>query len=375
MHWYDNDQTDEGAAFVYIGSATGLNTVPAWIAEGNQDEAGFGCSVATAGDVNGDGYSDVIVGALQYHNGQELEGAAFVFTGSASGLSTTPAWMAEGDQEGAWFGYSVATAGDVNGDGYSDVIASAIYYSNPEIDEGAAFVYYGGGGPGVPLRSQQLRADASAPIAPLGRAGFGLFKIASIGRTPFGRGDVKLQWQVAPLGGTFDPAINPVQSAANWSDSGVTGTELHRTLLLDDGDGPYIWRMRTKYNPVNNPFQGHGPWLTLAANGLLETDLRRVHPCVLPDEACWLYSVVKSGTDYTLNWQDPNQPDQRTGWNIRRSNDPGLAKDTWLLIGTNVVDMDAGTPNYQYTDFTGDAGDWYYQVTTYNANCPAEGPF
>ena len=85
----------------------------------------FGVSVATAGDVNGDGYSDVIVGAHDYDSDQTDEGRAYVYLGSASGLASSPAWTAEGDQAGADFGISVATAGDVNGDGYSDVIVGA----------------------------------------------------------------------------------------------------------------------------------------------------------------------------------------------------------------------------------------------------------
>ena len=117
----------------------------------------------------------------------------------------------------------------------------------------------------------------------------------------------------------------------------------------------------------------------VAANGLMEADLRSVPACVVPDEPCWLYSVTKSGTAYTLNRQDPNQPDQRTGWNIRRSNNAALPKSSWPLVGSNVVDMDAGTPNDQWTDHSGDdpspASVWYYEVTTYNTNCPAEGPF
>jgi hypothetical protein len=138
------------------------------------------------------------------------------------------------------------------------------------------------------------------------------------------------------------------------------------------------------YRTATTPFQPFGPWHSIAANAASETDLRgSLAPlppaCVPPDEPCWLYSVTKSGTNYTLNWQDPNQSNQRTGWNIRRSNDAGLPKSTWPLVGSNVVDMDAGAANYQWTDHSGDDPTpslvWYFQVTTYNLNCPAEGPF
>src|SRR6185503_7598863 len=113
--YYDNGQTDEGAAFIYHGSSSGITTTLQTQLECNQASASMG-NVASAGDVNGDGYSDVIVGAWQYDNGQSDEGRAFVYLGSAGGLSTSAAWTAESDQTLAAFGNAVATAGDVNGD-------------------------------------------------------------------------------------------------------------------------------------------------------------------------------------------------------------------------------------------------------------------
>ena len=100
-------------------------------------------SVASAGDVNGDGYGDVIVGAFEHDNGQTNEGRAYVYLGSAAGLGTVPAWTAESDRSGARFGISVATAGDVNADGYSDVIVGAHRYSQGQLGEGRTFLYLG----------------------------------------------------------------------------------------------------------------------------------------------------------------------------------------------------------------------------------------
>jgi hypothetical protein len=143
---YSNDpdnQSSEGAVFVFYGSPSGLSATPDWIVESNQANAAFGTSVATAGDVDNDGYDDVIVGAPGYSNGEINEGAAFVYYGSAMGPITTPNWRVESNQIDANLGWSVATAGDVNGDNYDDVIVGAPNYDTVERNEGAAFVYYG----------------------------------------------------------------------------------------------------------------------------------------------------------------------------------------------------------------------------------------
>ncbi|MFN8177215.1 MAG: FG-GAP-like repeat-containing protein [bacterium] len=139
----DAPLTDEGSAFVYLGGPSGLSTTPVWVGKGNQAGANFGWSVAGAGDVNGDGYSDVIVGARQYDGAFTDEGRAFVYYGSPAGVDSTAAWHVDGGQAGALFGWSVATAGDVNGDGFADVIVGAYKEDATWVDEGQARVYLG----------------------------------------------------------------------------------------------------------------------------------------------------------------------------------------------------------------------------------------
>ena len=133
---------DDSAA-VYPLVVDPLATTAAWIGESNQAGAWYGWSVSSAGDVNGDGFSDVLVGAPSYSNGESAEGRAYLYHGSAAGLSTTAAWTGESDQEGAQYGRSVSSAGDVNGDGYSDVLVAAPFYSNGEYYEGRAYLYHG----------------------------------------------------------------------------------------------------------------------------------------------------------------------------------------------------------------------------------------
>src|SRR5438034_1355257 len=122
------------------GLASAIPLAFDWTAVGHQSGVGFGGSVASAGDVNGDGYDDVIAGAPSYDLGAIDEGRAFLFLGSPAGLSIAPDWTVEGHQSYAYFGSSVASAGDVNGDGYDDVIAGAPTYDRGGVtDEGRAF--------------------------------------------------------------------------------------------------------------------------------------------------------------------------------------------------------------------------------------------
>jgi hypothetical protein len=141
--FYTNGQDNEGMAFVFYGSESGLSSAPGWTGEIDQSGAGFGASVGTAGDVNRDGFDDLVVGAPNYTDGETDEGAAFVFLGSEEGLRIRPDWMDEADQEGAEFGTSVGTAGDVNGDNCSEVIVGSPHHSLTAEDAGAAFVFYG----------------------------------------------------------------------------------------------------------------------------------------------------------------------------------------------------------------------------------------
>ena len=137
---------DEGKAYVYLGGPAGLAPSPAWTASGDvRSSAAFGQAVASAGDVNGDGYDDVIVGAPRHDAAGFDAGKAFLYLGGPSGLGGAEAWMSGGDdQREAVYGFSVASAGDVDQDGYSDIIVGT--YDSPASvtqGQGKAFLYPG----------------------------------------------------------------------------------------------------------------------------------------------------------------------------------------------------------------------------------------
>ncbi len=162
---------DEGAVFVYYGADGALDPTYDWWCHAGVQWAHLGWGMGPAGDVNGDGYDDIIVGGFDYTN-FAFE-AAMVFHGSTNGLDPdgsrpigTPLnadWVVTSDQPNAYFGIHVGTAGDVNGDGYDEVMVGAPYYDMGQTNEGVAFLWYGsaaGLGPDTSSSSADWRAES-----------------------------------------------------------------------------------------------------------------------------------------------------------------------------------------------------------------------
>ena len=139
---YDHGQTNEGRAYLYLGTYGGMTQAAAWTDESNQADASFGNSVACAGDLNGDGFSDVVIGANRFDDKMSNVGKLYVYMGSANGFSLYPDWTMTGNQIDGNLGISVNAAGDINGDGYGELIAGA-YSNNVQDPIGNVFIYYG----------------------------------------------------------------------------------------------------------------------------------------------------------------------------------------------------------------------------------------
>ena len=140
---YDKPTIDEGAVFIYYGSPTGINPIVGLILESDQLSAHFGNAIAGGGDFNNDGYDDLVIGAFEYDNGQSNEGRIYIYMGSSSGLISTPVLTIESNQVSAKFGYALDEAGDINGDGFSDLVVGAQLYDNGQTNEGTTYIYYG----------------------------------------------------------------------------------------------------------------------------------------------------------------------------------------------------------------------------------------
>ncbi len=129
-----------GAARVYLGG-TAMDTVADVTILGASANAQLGESVARLGDVDGDGADDFLVGAFNESSGL---GAARVYLGGAGLDEVADIELLGSDPSAGYFGYSVAGAGDVNGDGGQDIIVGAY---NESAGLGTARIYLGTSGP------------------------------------------------------------------------------------------------------------------------------------------------------------------------------------------------------------------------------------
>jgi hypothetical protein len=124
-----------GRARIYLGGPAMDNVTDLELSEGSVYDA-FGYSVSGAGDVNGDGIPDIIIGAPDNQTG----GQAYIFYGGWP-MSGKPDVLLTGDQTNDGFGFSVSGAGDQNQDGFDDVVVGAPWGADKT---GSAYLCFGG---------------------------------------------------------------------------------------------------------------------------------------------------------------------------------------------------------------------------------------
>ena len=129
---------------MYYGGSTGVisSSEQKVTRSGPPEDDGFGSAVSNAGDVNGDGYGDIVVGALQLNS---LAGASFVRYGGASGIRTgiEVELRTQSGATGALFGSAAAGGGDFDADGYDDLIVGAFNNFVTQAAGGAVYAFHG----------------------------------------------------------------------------------------------------------------------------------------------------------------------------------------------------------------------------------------
>jgi len=148
---------DPGISSVQASYSLGdLDGANGFVLEGIDVDDNSAWSVSNAGDVDGDGYDDILIGAIEADlGGDEQAGETYVVFGKASGftasvdlgvLDGSDGFVLEGIDVYHESGWSVSTAGDVNGDGYADILIGA-YLADPNgRNSGETYVVFGKSG-------------------------------------------------------------------------------------------------------------------------------------------------------------------------------------------------------------------------------------
>lgn len=212
-------RTNAGRVQVYLGSPAGLPSAASVTLDGPEAGERFGSHLRVSGDLNGDGFTDLVVGApLATVGGVANAGRVYVYFGSASFPSapaglTNPTVLADGGA-GSSFGWRLLTSVDVNGDGLRDVLVGAPGHNGAGERVGSVFVYLGSATRGVEV-SPFARVNGVSCGDDFGRGlsnqgdinrdGYGDF-VVSATRAASGR----TSWVMCP--GDFGPAHGAVYS-------------------------------------------------------------------------------------------------------------------------------------------------------------------
>ena len=235
----DNGFVDEGNMCLYLGSPAGLALEPAWTVWGGQTVAYLGTWTKGAGDINADGYDDIVVGATMWDGAASDCGQARVYLGNATGAGAEPVWTFEGGGVNSRFSNSVGGAGDVNHDGYADIVIGEPRYSDEGRPErGRVLLFLGG--PNGPSREPDWQALGPVAYMHFGFVAFGVgdidrdgFDDIAIGAPQYTEGK-RVHLGVAEV---YRGGPNGCEATATWRTIGDTDSHLGQMIWSGDFNG------------------------------------------------------------------------------------------------------------------------------------------
>ena len=134
--------SSKGAIEIFWGSQTSISSIADLELSGSASGDNFGSSIANAGDVNGDGFDDLIVGSSGAVDSLGWPtGITSVYFGG-NHTHSNPNWTVDGEDSGDKFGGRVSSAGDVNNDGFDDILITSTWFTQSG-GEGKVYLFLG----------------------------------------------------------------------------------------------------------------------------------------------------------------------------------------------------------------------------------------
>jgi len=234
------NQDNPGLAYVYLSGTGGPGSTPDVTLTGDDDGDAFGYVADICGDVDGDGYDDILVTAPSHNGTSDYDiGKSYLYLGDATGGSTSPSWTYTGGAQGDLFGYSAQGIGDVNGDGYDDIAVGAPLADTSTLtDAGRVFVFYGhasgpSASPDVTIDGAQANGLFGFALANLGDADGDGLNDMSIGAPDVDNGTLTSAGAVYVVFGD----TNGMSSTPDLAKYGTTADMDLGNSLAPGGDG------------------------------------------------------------------------------------------------------------------------------------------
>ena len=221
-----------------------------------KSETGF--AIAAAGDVDNDGFADVILGAPGASDVAAQSGRVWIWFGA----DATRAWSIAGHGANARLGEIVGTPGDLDGDGFPEVVVRS-RESRATLGGDHVRIFRGNGGLGFgaafPHRMRARRPGTGIAIPAWGVSdSIGGFDITGHGRSPHGAGRVALEAEARPSADRF---IGVVTQRGDLQGSDLRPAELTLKVRGLTEDSAFRWRARVRVDPAQAPIQGWSRWL------------------------------------------------------------------------------------------------------------------
>ncbi len=243
-----NSNAEAGESYVVFGKNTAfatnfdistLNGTNGFVLNGIAQGSNSGYSVSSAGDVNADGLDDIIIGAFSSDlNGDNNQGQSFLFFGKAAGtyaasvdlssLDGISGFRINGINIADTSGTSVSAAGDVNGDGFDDIIIGAPHADPNGSASGESYILFG----------RDFRNEGITPLVASGTS------IASSQTSPLTSEDLQpvLQEAIARLSTVIDPSLfENIQVTTADLNGQLLGREQNDNIVIDTDAAGFGW--------------------------------------------------------------------------------------------------------------------------------------